>query len=98
MYKIRGRITEIKNEEIQSKAGETFEKLLVTICALDSDFEHHHQFEIFGKENIKIHKDNIVEDSLVNIEFYIKSREWNDRWFNTLMIKNISIENKEDIF
>ena len=93
MYKIRGKITEIKNEQIESKAGETFEKLLVTIRELDSDFEHHHQFEIFGKENIQLQKDNVVEDSIVNIEFYIKSREW-----NALMIKNISIENQEDIF
>ena len=92
MYKIRGKIIDKKTEEITSKKGETFEKMLITIIESETDFEHKYQFEIFGKEAIDVHKNNVKLDSYATIEFYIKSNEWKDRFFNTLMVKHISLE------
>ena len=53
MYKIRGKIIDSKTETIESKKGDTFEKMLITIEESDSGFNHKHQFEIFGKEAIE---------------------------------------------
>ena len=49
MYKIRGKIIDIKNETITSKAGDLFEKMYITIEETNSGFDHMQQFEIFGK-------------------------------------------------
>ncbi len=65
---------------------------MITIIESETDFEHKYQFEIFGKEAIAVHKNNVKLDSYATIEFYIKSREWKDRFFNTLMVKNIHLE------
>ncbi len=94
MYKIRGRITSIRTENIKSKKGDEFEKMLINIVETDTGFDHTHQFEIFGKESIEVHKHNIKEDRYVNINFYVKSREWKDKFFNTLCIKDILIEDE----
>tara|TARA_R100000700_G_scaffold34282_1_gene42297 strand:- start:6 stop:317 length:312 start_codon:yes stop_codon:yes gene_type:complete len=92
MYKIRGKILNSRTETIESKTGDTFEKMYITIVETDTGFDHKHQFEIFGKESIAIHKENIKDDRYVKIEFYIKSNEWKDKFFNTLNIKNIVLE------
>jgi hypothetical protein len=92
MYKIRGKIIYKKTEEITSKKGDTFEKMFVTITETESGFEHKHQFEIFGTEAIDAHRDNIRIDQYVNIDFYIKSNEWKGKFFNTLNIKDIRVE------
>ena len=92
MYKIRGKILDSKTETIESKKGDTFEKMYITIEESDSGFNHRQQFEIFGKETIELHKDKIKIDRFVNIEFYIKSNEWKNKFFNTLNIKDIRIE------
>lgn len=97
MFNIRGRIINKRTETIQSKSGEEFERMFITIIETDTGFDHKHQFEIFGKESIAVHKDNIKEDRYVKIEFYIKSNEWKDKFFNTLNIKNIILEDKLDI-
>tara|TARA_Y100001973_G_C5194546_1_gene333319 strand:- start:2430 stop:2771 length:342 start_codon:yes stop_codon:yes gene_type:complete len=92
MYKIRGTIIDKKTEIIESKSGDKFDKMFITIEETDTGFNHKHQFEIFGKESIAIHKDNIKVDRIANIEFYIKSNEWKGKFFNTLNIKNIRLE------
>lgn len=94
MYKIRGRIINIRTETIKLKDGENAKKMLLTIVETDTGFDHKHQFEIFGETKINLFKDNIKEDRYVNIEFYIKSNEWKDRFFNTLNIKNIILEDE----
>ena len=97
MYKIRGKILNSRTETIESKTGDTFEKMYITIVETDTGFDHKHQFEIFGKESIAIHKENIKDDRYVKIEFYIKSNEWKDKFFNTLNIKNIVLEEEIQI-
>ena len=92
MYKIRGKIIDSKTETIESKKGDTFEKMYITIMETQSGFDHKHQFEIFGTETIDLHREKIKIDKYVNIDFYIKSNEWKGRFFNTLNIKDIRIE------
>ena len=93
MYKIRGEITSIENENISTQKGE-FVKKLITIEEADSGFSHVQQFEIFGKEKIDVieHSRKLSTGQYVNIDFYIKSREYKGKFYNTLMIKEVRIE------
>ena len=93
MYKIRGQITDIQNENISTQKGD-FVKKLITIEEADSGFNHIQQFEIFGKEKIDVieHSRKLSTGQFVNIDFYIKSREYKGNFYNTLMIKEVMIE------
>ena len=93
MYKIRGEITSIENENISTQKGD-FVKKLITIEEADSGFNHIQQFEIFGKEKIDVieHSRKLSTGQYVNIDFYIKSREYKGKFYNTLMIKEVMIE------
>ena len=91
MYKLRGQVTGKMKETINTKKGD-FEKLLFTITESDTGFDHSYQFEIFGTESIVIHDKNIIENRWVTVEFYIKSREYNSKYYNTLMIKDCKVE------
>ena len=93
MYKIRGEITNIEIENISTQKGE-FVKKLITIEEADSGFNHIQQFEIFGKEKIDLieHSRKLSTGQYVNIDFYIKSREYKGKFYNTLMIKEVMIE------
>ena len=97
MYKIRGKIIDSKTETIESKKGDTFEKMLITIEESDSGFNHKHQFEIFVKEAIDVHKNKIVLSNYVSIDFYIKSNEWKGKFFVSLNVKDIIAEDKATI-
>ncbi len=92
MYKIRGKIVDNRVETIESKKGDTFEKMFITIVETESGFDHKHQFEIFGKEAIDLHREKIKIDKYATIDFYIKSNEWKGKFFNTLNIKDIRVE------
>ena len=94
MYKIRGRIINKRTEKINLKDGETADKMFITIVETDTGFDHKHQFEIFGETKINLFKDNIKVDRYAKIEFFIKSNEWKDKFFNTLNIKNIILEDE----
>jgi len=95
MYEIRGKILNSRIETIENKkGGDPYEKMLITIEETDTDFNHKYQFEIFGKESISLHKDKIKDDRYVNIAFYIKANEWKNKFFNTLMIKDIILEDE----
>ena len=94
MYKIRGKIIDSKTETIESKKGDTFEKMLITIEESDSGFNHKHQFEIFGKEAIDVHNNKIVLSNYISIDFYIKSNEWKGKFFVSLNVKNIIAEDQ----
>ena len=94
MYKLRGQILNKQTEEITTKKGETFEKMFITIEETESDFKHKYQFEIFGEESITLHKNKVKDDRYVNITFYIKANEWKNKFFNTLMIKDIILEDE----
>ena len=93
MYKIRGEITNIENENINTQKGD-FVKKLITIVESDTGFDHVQQFEIFGKEKIDVieHSRKLSTGQYVNIDFYIKSREYKGKFYNTLMIKEVMIE------
>ena len=93
MYKIRGKITEVQEQEINTDKGD-FVKKLVTIEDLDTGFNHIQQFEIFGQEKINVieHGKKLAQGQVVNIDFYIKSREYKGKFYNTLMIKEVRIE------
>ena len=97
MYKIRGKILDSKTETIESKKGDTFEKMLITIEESDSGFNHKHQFEIFGKEAIEVHKDKVKLGNYITIDFYIKSNEWKGKFFVSLNVKDIIAEDKAKI-
>ena len=93
MYKIRGEITNIENETINTQKGD-YVKKLVTIVESDTGFDHDQQFEIFSKEKIDTIETSrkLSKGQYFNIDFYIKSREYKGRFYNTLMIKEVMIE------
>ena len=93
MYKIRGEITNIENETINTQTGD-YVKKLVTIVESETGLDHVQQFEIFGKEKIDLieHRRQLSTGQFVNIDFYIKSREYKGKFYNTLMIKEVRIE------
>ena len=93
MYKNRGEITNIEDENINTQKGD-FVKKLITIEESDSGFSHVQQFEIFGQEKIDVIENSrqLSTGQFVNIDFYIKSREYNGKFYNTLMIKGVKIE------
>tara|TARA_R100001244_G_scaffold73419_1_gene59018 strand:+ start:339 stop:674 length:336 start_codon:yes stop_codon:yes gene_type:complete len=97
MYKIRGEITEIEDQDIVSKNDtdiKKYKKKLITIEEADSGFNHIQQFEIFGKEKIDVieHSRKLSTGQYINIDFYIISREYKGKFYNTLMIKEVMIE------
>ena len=96
MYKINGRITNIEDQNINTANGD-FVKKLITIEESDSGFRHIMQFELFGKTKIDLieHSKKLAVNQYVDIDFYIKSREYNTKYYNTLMIKNCRIRSEE---
>jgi hypothetical protein len=92
MYKIKGKITNVEDQEINTAKGD-FVKKLVTIEELDTGFSHIQQFEIFGQEAINLieYSTKLAQGQHVDIDFYIKSREYNGKFYNTLMAKSINI-------
>ena len=94
MYKIRGKIKGVETININTQKGD-FVKKLITIEDLDSGFNHIQQFEIFGQEKINvIETDHKLEEGvIVNINFYIKSNDFKGKFYNTLMIKEVMVEN-----
>tara|TARA_R100001594_G_scaffold1307_1_gene5510 strand:+ start:22 stop:384 length:363 start_codon:yes stop_codon:yes gene_type:complete len=98
MYKIRGKIINVEDQEINTQKGD-FLKKLITIEETETGFNHVQQFEIFGEESIKKieHSKKLAQGQYVNLDFYIKSREYNGKFYNTLMIKEIRIEENSTI-
>ena len=97
MYKIRGKIINVDDQEINTDKGD-FLKKLVTIEE-NTDFKNQYQFEIFGEEKINVieHSKKLAQGQVVNIDFYIKSREYKTKFYNTLMVKDIRIEDRQTI-
>ena len=94
MYKIRGKITNVEDQEINTAEGKNYVNKLITIEDLDTGFRHIQQFELFGQEKINLmeHSNKLAQGQRVNIDFYIKSREYKGKFYNTLMIKEVKIE------
>ena len=93
MYRIRGKISNIEDQDINTDKGD-FVKKLVTIEELDTGFKHAMQFEIFGQSAINVIENSkkLTSGQVINIDFYIKSREYKGRFYNTLMIKEVRFE------
>ena len=93
MYIIRGKITNIEDQEINTAEGKNYVKKLVTIEE-NTDFKNQYQFEIFGEEKINVieHSKKLAQGQIVDIDFYIKSREYKTKFYNTLMIKEVRIK------
>tara|TARA_Y100001951_G_C11189421_1_gene210583 strand:+ start:151 stop:471 length:321 start_codon:yes stop_codon:yes gene_type:complete len=93
MYKIRGQIKNLETIDINTEKGD-FVKKLITVEETDTGFKHLMQFEVFGKENIDTmeHLQKLSTEQLVNINFYIKSREYKGKFYNTLIMKEVQIE------
>ena len=95
MYKIRGKVLDSKTETIENKkGGEPYKKMLITIEEANTNFSNKHQFELFGKEAIDVHKDKVKIGGFVNIDFYIKSNEWKGKYFVSLNVKDILVEDQ----
>jgi hypothetical protein len=92
MYTIRGKITNIEDQQINTDKGD-FLKKLVTIEEL-TDFKNQYQFEIFGEEKINLieHSKKLSQGQIVDIDFYIKSREYKGRFYNSLMVKDVRVK------
>ena len=91
MYNIRGKIIDVKSEMITLKNGDQAEKMFITIID-DTDFENKFQFEIFGKAAIDVRRKDIKVDKYAKIDFYIKCNQWKDKFFTTLALKDIIVE------
>tara|TARA_R110002020_G_scaffold29237_2_gene92315 strand:- start:2937 stop:3314 length:378 start_codon:yes stop_codon:yes gene_type:complete len=96
MYTIKGRITNIEDLNINTAKGD-FIKKLITIEETDSGFKHTMQFELFGQTSIDVieHSQKLATEQYVDIDFYIKCREYKGRFYNTLMIKNCRIREQQ---
>ena len=96
MYKIKGRIINIENQNINTSKGD-FVKKLITIEETDSGFKHTMQFELFGQSSIDVieHSKKLAIEQYVDIDFYIKCREYKEKFYNTLMIKNCRIREEQ---
>ena len=94
MFDIRGKIIKTETVNINTPKGD-FVKKLITIEKVGSTFKDVNQFEIFGEENIKVieNSQRVKEGERVNIKFYIKSNEFKGKFYNTLMIKELRVEN-----
>ena len=91
MYNIRGKIIDVKSEMITLKNGDQAEKMFITKID-DTDFENKYQFEIFGKAAIDVRRKDIKVDKYAKIDFYIKCNQWKDKFFTTLALKDIIVE------
>jgi len=94
MYKIRGQIKNLEDQEINTAEGKNYIKKLITVEETETGFKHLMQFEVFGKENIETmeHLQKLSTEQLVNINFYIKSRQYKGKFYNTLIMKEVQIE------
>jgi len=92
MYTIRGKITNIEDQQINTDKGD-FLKKLVTIEEI-TDFKNQYQFEIFGEEKINLieHSKKLSQGQIVDLDFYIKSREYKGRFYNSLMVKDVRVK------
>jgi len=91
MYKLNGKIIDNKIEDINTSKGD-YKKMLFTIEEINTDFTNRYQFEIFGEDAIEVHKTHISNGNYISIDFYIKSNEWKDKFFYTLVPKRITLE------
>ena len=84
----------ITEEELELQFFDQFEKMYITIEETNSGFDHMQQFEMFGKEKIENIEGSkkLSHGQFINIDFYIKSREFKGKFYNALMVKGIHIE------
>tara|TARA_R100000742_G_C4180300_1_gene15662 strand:- start:175 stop:492 length:318 start_codon:yes stop_codon:yes gene_type:complete len=93
MFDIRGKIIGLETVNINSPKGD-FVKKLITLEKVASNYKDVNQFEVFGEENIKAIEGSqkLQEGQIVNINFYISSNEFKGKFYNTLKVKELRIE------
>ena len=95
MYKIRGKVLDSNIETIENKkGGEPYKKMLITIEEANTNFSNKHQFELFGKESIEAQQGKVKIGGFIKIDFYIKSNEWKGKYFVSLNVKDILVEDQ----
>tara|TARA_R100001463_G_scaffold44370_2_gene92219 strand:+ start:2655 stop:2993 length:339 start_codon:yes stop_codon:yes gene_type:complete len=95
MYKLRGRITEIKDTQIINTKNGDAEIHKFILEETESGFNHTYMFEIFGKEKKETMPKYKIED-YATITFYIKSRQWNDKFYYSLHPHHINVEDNTE--
>ena len=90
-HTITGTIETIgKTETISfSKGSFLRQNFIINTKTKSFDFEHLYQFEITGDEKISLLSDKLVAGNVIRITFYIKSRQWNDKFYYSLVPKDI---------
>jgi len=81
---ITGEITKILDvEEIESKSGESYKKVLFVV-ETEEEFNNLYCFEIFGEDKVdKFIQYNKV-GGVVDVDFNVKTNEWNGKYFTSL--------------
>jgi len=99
MYRIRGRVTKVnQSKKIKLKnQDKDFEFMTFNLEETETGFKHPYQFQLNGTNSINEHILSIKEDKFVNIEFYIKSRVWEGKYYYNLIVKHLTESSlKED--
>ena len=91
------KITKInKVEEGTSKAGKAWKKLTF-VGETDEQYNNLYAFELFGDEKV----DNFVkynkEGDVVDVDFNVQCREWQDKYFTSLSAWKVFKANSEAV-
>ena len=87
------------NERNASKVNKSIVNKSKSIENRIVDFKNQYQFEIFVEEKINVieHSKKLAQGQIVDIDFYIKSREYKGKFYNSLMVKEIRIKEAQTI-
>lgn len=78
-------------EEGKTKAGKSWSKLTF-VGETDQEYNNLYAFELFqgeGKDNVEKFKQYNKEGSVVNVEFNVQCREYNEKYYTTLSAWNV---------
>tara|TARA_E500000305_G_scaffold56144_2_gene44826 strand:- start:378 stop:758 length:381 start_codon:yes stop_codon:yes gene_type:complete len=92
IYNTRGQIIDIKREKISLKNGESTSKVIIVVKETETGFNHVHPYEIFGDAKLKLFEDKLEKEKFAKIDFYIKTNPWKDKFFTTLHVQELRIE------
>jgi len=82
--KVQGIIEQVFDvQEGTSRAGKEWKKLTFNLRTKEK-YNNLIHFEVFGTEKVSEFTDSYSEDDVVEVEFNIKCREWQDKYFTSL--------------
>lgn len=80
---LQGVITNIcEVQKVTSKNDKEWQKLTFAIEVKDGDYTNTIAFEIFGEDKVKEFKNKVGDE--VDVNFNIRSNEWNGKYFTSL--------------